>query len=129
MIATNIAKVNICSKVPTRVSNDAQSPDITELEYYFDTDPGFGYGTSVPVSPDTVTSTTFNLDISSLDAGIHYAFIRAKDADDVWSFVHKMIIQKVITLPVIPDKDGISEGNIALGLCLAINRNVENSSK
>ncbi len=77
-----------------------QSPDITELEYYFDTDPGFGNGTSVMVSPDTVTSTTFDLDISALDAGIHYAFIRAKDENGVWSFIHKMIIQKVETLPV-----------------------------
>jgi len=83
----------------------AQPPDITELEYYFDTDPGFGNGTSVTVSPDIVTSTTFNLDISGLSAGTHYAFIRAKDADDVWSFVHKMIIQKVIPLPLIPDND------------------------
>lgn len=78
----------------------AQSPDITELEYYFDTDPGFGNGTSVTVSPDSVTSTTFNLDISGLSAGIHYAFIRAKDENDVWSFVNKMIVNKVETLPV-----------------------------
>lgn len=77
-----------------------QSPDITELEYYFDPDPGFGNGTSVMVSADTITSTTFDLDISSLDAGIHYAFIRAKDVDGVWSFIHKMIIHKVETLPV-----------------------------
>ena len=27
----------------------AQSPDITELEYYFDTDPGFGNGTAVSI--------------------------------------------------------------------------------
>jgi len=78
----------------------AQSPDITGLEYYFDTDPGFGNGTSVVVSPDSITSTTFNLDISSLAAGTHYAFIRAKDENDVWSFIYKMIIQKVATLPV-----------------------------
>jgi len=78
----------------------AQSPDITGLEYYFDTDPGFGNGVQVAVSPDSITSTTFDLDISTLDAGTHYAFIRAKDEDGVWSFIYKMIIQKVETLPV-----------------------------
>ena len=78
----------------------AQSPDITGLEYYFDTDPGFGNGVQVAVSPDSITSTTFDLDISTLDAGTYYAFIRAKDEDGVWSFIYKMIIQKVETLPV-----------------------------
>ena len=78
----------------------AQSQDITALEYYFNTDPGFGNGTQVAVSPDGITSTTFDLDISSLDQGIHYAFIRVKDENEVWSFIHKMIIQKVETLPV-----------------------------
>ncbi len=83
----------------------AQSPDITELEYYFDTDPGFGNGTSVPVSPDSITNTSFSLDISSLDDGIHYAFIRAKNADNVWSFVQKLIVHKVTPPPLIPDED------------------------
>lgn len=78
----------------------AQSLDITELEYYFNTDPGFGNGTSVPVSPDSITNTSFNLDISGLSAGIHYAFIRAKDENGVWSNVYKMIVNKVETLPV-----------------------------
>jgi len=78
----------------------SQSPDITELEYYFDSDPGFGNGTSVMVSPDTITSTTFDLDISGLNAGIHYAFIRAKNENNVWSLVNKMIVNKVETPPV-----------------------------
>ncbi len=86
----------------------AQSPNITELEYYFDNDPGFGNGTSVIVSPDSITSTTFDLNISSLDAGTHYAFIRAKDENGAWSFVHKMIVEKVETIPVITLDDIVS---------------------
>ena len=46
------------------------------MEYYFDTDPGFGNGISVPLTAGTVTNTTFDIDVSGLSPGYHKVYFR-----------------------------------------------------
>ncbi|MCB2222410.1 MAG: hypothetical protein KQI35_18645 [Bacteroidetes bacterium] len=87
----------------------SQPPDIVKLEYYFDTDPGFGNGTAVTVSSGPVTNTTFNIDISGLTPGLHYVFFRALNADGVWSHVYKSIITKIETTSI-ANKPDITAG-------------------
>jgi hypothetical protein len=64
------------------------APDITRLEYFVDTDPGFGNGTDVPVTPGSVlTDIAFAIDASTLVDGAHKVYIRAKDANNSWGVV------------------------------------------
>ncbi|MCD4819666.1 MAG: PKD domain-containing protein [Candidatus Cloacimonetes bacterium] len=71
-----------------------QSPDIIALEYYFDTDPGFGYGTPIPVTPDSLINENFTVDITSLSTGNHRFYVRTKDEDSKWSLTYKQDIYK-----------------------------------
>lgn len=58
---------------------------IAEMEYFFDTDPGVGNGTSVTVSSADTVNTTFNISTTSLSVGFHRLYIRAKDINGIWS--------------------------------------------
>ncbi len=61
------------------------SQNITEVEYYIDSDPGFGNGTSVSISAATDLDLSFTSDLSSVSDGVHVLYMRAKDADGDWS--------------------------------------------
>ena len=62
----------------------AENPALTRLEYFFDTDPGYGNGISVALSGIDV-STTFDLDLSAVSTGIHFLYIRTQDTGGRWS--------------------------------------------
>lgn len=65
---------------------NANAQFITHLEYFFDTDPGVGNGTSIvlPSPADTIIySTTINT--TGLQGGNHVLFIRSKLANGKWS--------------------------------------------
>ena len=55
------------------------------MEYFIDTDPGFGNGTSVPVSSGQNINENFFIDLTGLSIGTHYLFFRVKDSDANWS--------------------------------------------
>lgn len=62
--------------------------NILEMEYFIDTDPGFGAATSVPVnSTGKELTLDFTAGLQSLDPGIHQVFFRAKDGAGRWSTV------------------------------------------
>ncbi|HEX8332167.1 MAG TPA: cadherin domain-containing protein [Segetibacter sp.] len=62
------------------------SPVVNKVEYFFDTDPGFGNGINVPISSGTdVSNVTFMPDITSLPVGVHRLFIRSMDNTGNWS--------------------------------------------
>ena len=60
---------------------------ITGAEYFFDTDPGIGSGTSVELSQGVQTEIAFNVDLSGLPPGLHVLHVRTVDADGRWSLV------------------------------------------
>lgn len=65
---------------------NVSSPLVTLAEYYIDTDPGFGQGTTIPVSPNGSDITLdFNVDITTLPAGFHQLYVRVKDDEGRWS--------------------------------------------
>lgn len=69
--------------------------DIEQVEYYFDTDPGLGLAYAISITPNTdLDNLTTSIDISGLDAGIHFLYIRSRDAQNRWSLVN----QKIITI-------------------------------
>ncbi|HYC86943.1 MAG TPA: T9SS type A sorting domain-containing protein [Chryseosolibacter sp.] len=78
---------------------NGSAPDLTDIEYYFDTDPGFGNGMAVAFTPGTLVNTAVTADVSALTPGLHTLFIRAKDAAGSWSVLqsHAFLIRKDIS--------------------------------
>jgi len=66
-----------------------QAQNINRFEYFFDTDPGYGAGTIVNVTPAT-TITDFNIPVetSALSNGFHKLYIRAQNATNQWTHTH-----------------------------------------
>ncbi|MCK9422749.1 MAG: T9SS type A sorting domain-containing protein [Bacteroidales bacterium] len=63
-------------------------PNITKMEFFFDTDPGFGHATNIPVTPGTnLINLSFIIDISQAGAGFHNLFIRGKDGYGKWGMI------------------------------------------
>ena len=64
------------------------TPNITKLEYFIDTDPGFGSATNIAITPGTsLANVTFSAPVNSLINGKHVLEIRAKNANNQWSTV------------------------------------------
>ena len=57
--------------------------ELARVEYFFDSDPGFGLGR--PLGTPVVGGNTFVLDLSGVDAGAHILYIRAADSFGRWS--------------------------------------------
>lgn len=70
-------------------------PDVVELEYFFNVDPGFGSGTNVSLGaqPDWPDASVL-INTNGLADGLHILYIRTKDSNGVWSFSESTIIQK-----------------------------------
>ena len=68
--------------------------NITKIEYFVDTDPGFGNGNQLSTTHANSTSTDFNIPLSSLGNGFHTLYIRVKDDQNIWSLTHTMPFYK-----------------------------------
>ncbi|MEO7309220.1 MAG: CARDB domain-containing protein [Chitinophagaceae bacterium] len=65
-------------------------PNIVQVEYYIDTDPGQGNATQITVTPDTdLSNLMLNANISGLSIGAHKIGVRARDANGAWSLANK----------------------------------------
>jgi gliding motility-associated-like protein len=75
---------------PVFVQRNAQTTatvNLRTLEYFFDTDPGFGNGVQLSVSGTTIDQLT-SIDLSTLPTGFHILYIRSQDEDGRWSFTY-----------------------------------------
>ncbi len=64
----------------------ALNPDIVQAEYYFNTDPGFGNATNVPVpSSINISNFSFITDVSDLPVGFNQMYFRTRDSNGAWS--------------------------------------------
>ena len=61
------------------------SINVTKLEYFFDTDPGVGSGTNVPITPASSLTQNVVVPITSLTTGFHNLNFRVKDDQGRWS--------------------------------------------
>ncbi len=61
--------------------------EITKVEYFIDSDPGFGLAFNVPINAKEKLDTTLNFGLGSVSDGVHTLFMRAKDAQGLWSNV------------------------------------------
>ena len=79
---------NVRSFYKEIISATAPLQNIVRLEYFVDTDPGFGSGTPVSVTPSTdISNFTFPIDMSNVSIGNHKIYVRALDAGGRWSLV------------------------------------------
>lgn len=60
--------------------------NITDLEYFFDSDPGVGNATIVDVANAPTLNESVIIPINSLSSGIHILHMRCKNASNKWSF-------------------------------------------
>lgn len=63
-------------------------PNLAQVEYFIDTDPGFGLATSIPITSTTNATLNTTVSLSGLALGQHYMHIRAKDINGRWSQVN-----------------------------------------
>lgn len=65
----------------------AYGQQITQIEYFFDTDPGYGQGNSLSITPSEDIDIDQLVDITALSAGTHVFNVRMKDESGDWSSV------------------------------------------
>ncbi|MEO1434996.1 MAG: LamG-like jellyroll fold domain-containing protein [Bacteroidota bacterium] len=69
-----------------KVEDASARPDIVEAEYFIDSDPGIGLGTSIDLPDATdIANETIVADLTGLPIGDHQLFIRTKDGNGVWT--------------------------------------------
>ena len=60
--------------------------NITKVEYFIDTDPGFGLATDVPITAATeIANLTTSVNINGLPMGAHNLILRSQNAEGEWS--------------------------------------------
>ena len=69
-------------------------PNINRIEYYLDTDPGYGNATNLGFTGTTNATGSINLDITTLSIGVHIVGVRSRDANGAWSLDNKWIFLK-----------------------------------
>lgn len=76
---------------------DVVAVNVNKLEYFIDTDPGFGSGTDVTISAGSnITNVVIPINISALSKGFHTIYLRSKDDAGTWSLTNRWIFVKDI---------------------------------
>ena len=91
------------------VSSDVENTsniNIVTIEYFFDTDPGYGNGLSIPITPANTIDIKTTLDVSHLEPGLHRLYVRAKDEEGQWGIVQSRPV--LVTKHSEIDNSGIS---------------------
>jgi len=63
----------------------ARGQQLNAAEYFFDTDPGVGNGTSISVIQGDSISWSGTIPVPPLNPGFHFLFIRSRDVNGTWS--------------------------------------------
>jgi hypothetical protein len=70
-------------------------PDITRVEYYLDTDPGFGNATPLSITPGTnLPDLNIAINQAALAEGVHRLYVRALNASGHWSLTNTLLFYK-----------------------------------
>lgn len=62
--------------------------NMVAAEYFIDTDPGFGLGTAISLTPaGNISNANITINVNGLSVGIHRLFIRTRNTEGRWSLV------------------------------------------
>lgn len=64
---------------------------LSSIEYFFDTDPGFGNGTAVNYTESNGDAQVLEIPTSGLTTGVHVLNVRIKNAANQWSLTHAKV--------------------------------------
>jgi len=88
----------------------APTTDIVTAEYFIDTDPGFGAGTSIPITAaQDVTLVNEDLDVSGFALGDHMLFVRTQNFDGEWSQTSNKEFELVAPANAALNFDGVDD--------------------
>jgi len=107
ILLLSLLVVSACSRAqaPFPLPPNGAVTNIVKAEYYFDTDPGFGKGTALPVTPGTnITISNSVIGITGLSGGVHHVYIRTEDANGHWSLTNSQVlfIVSLVAFPANP---------------------------
>jgi hypothetical protein len=60
--------------------------EVTQLEYFIDTDPGFGNGTVLDLTPGQSASASFPVTVGAIEHGNHCLYLRTRNGEGSWGF-------------------------------------------
>jgi len=85
---------------------DDSSPDIIKIEYFFNSDPGQGFGKDLFFESDNYVHIQTNIPVDHLSEGDHRIFFRAQDENNNWSSTKDSYfsILKAPEISMIPDQ-------------------------
>jgi hypothetical protein len=77
-------------------NNSTAQTNLTTVEFFIDTDPGYGNGTTifVPAGTTNYANQIVNIDPATVSEGIHTFYIRSKNADGSWSHTNRLLFNK-----------------------------------
>jgi PKD repeat protein len=90
--------------IPAGTSTDPPASDMIKMEYFFDTDPGFGAATNLAITTGQLVDIN-SLIPQSLPSGYHTFFIRARNADNTWGITEgrAVYVKPTVGGSTIPD--------------------------
>ncbi|HLP20380.1 MAG TPA: hypothetical protein VK174_08765, partial [Chitinophagales bacterium] len=95
--AKKVRQVAVCFSFLLLLMQSALAQNITRIEYFYDTDPGFGLGTPVSITPAAnISSLGFTASITALSPGFHTLYVRSRDANNKWSLTARHSFVKYI---------------------------------
>ena len=99
---------------------------LTDLEYYMDTDPGFGLGNkiSIPASDD-ITAFAVDIDISGLSEGEHVLYFRSREEQWSLSAYVPVMIGSVLPVSWLYVKAVTNQGSALIQWATAAEKNTE----
>jgi hypothetical protein len=80
--------------------------NINKIEYFIDSDLGFGLGVDVPITSNTPVTANFTVTLSNtVSDGFHYLSVRARDVNNNWGIttVRPFYKETLISISVIPN--------------------------
>jgi hypothetical protein len=83
-VKQNTTGWSLTSSVPFYVVGSI-SPNIQQLEYFVDSDPGEGLGIQVGIAQSATVTQGFSINTAALPTGIHVLNVRTKDSNGSWS--------------------------------------------
>ncbi|MBK8710885.1 MAG: choice-of-anchor D domain-containing protein [Niastella sp.] len=100
--------------------------NIVQLEYFIDSDPGFGNGNAIAITPAVdISNLLATINFTALSSGNHILYIRSKDNSNKWSVTN---IKQFIAGLIAVSPDSLLYGNTIVGNNATANISIKNNS-